>query len=588
MFKGNAMNSSLRLLLAGLLALAGSFAHAEKPNVLLIITDDQGYGDFGFTGNKQIETPNLDKLAATSVRFDRFYVTPFCAPTRAALLTGRYPLQGGVHGVARGEETMRSEETTIAEILKKSGYRTGLFGKWHNGENYPYTPNGQGFEEAIGFNLGHWNNYFDPKLRHNAEWTKKPGWISDVLTDEALGFIEKNKTQPWFCYLAYNAPHSPFQCPDKEFNKYKAKGLDDTTACVYGMCENLDTNIGRALAKLDEWQLTENTIVLFLTDNGPATERFVSGLRGKKGSLYEGGSRTPLLVRWPARLKEPRVVSTLAHAIDMLPTLCELTGAKQKTNFPSDGRSLVPLLEGKADDWKEREIFIQNRARTDLQRTQGTVITQRFSAVNNGRGWELYDLQKDPGQQTDIAKNADARMIVDDLAAKFERWWSLTSAGVVRDRPPVPVGHRAEPIVEASAAQAELIGGLDYSTKAPNNAWIKGWQAADARAEWTIAAAQPGTYELGISFNRDNAEPALKLRAETGGQVLEVPVPQAPAKVIPMPDRAPRGSESPDHEWHALPLGRVTLTAGEQTVSIRLTLPDASFALQHLSLRRVE
>jgi arylsulfatase A len=562
--------------------------NAAQPNVLLIVTDDQGYGDFGFTGNDKIETPNLDRLAAQSVRFERFYVTPFCAPTRAALLTGRYPLQGGVHGVARGEETMRSEETTIAEVLKKAGYRTGLFGKWHNGENYPYTPNGQGFEEALGFNLGHWNNYFDPSLRHNAEWTKEKGWISDILSDHALGFIEQNKAQPWFCYLAYNCPHSPFQCPDKEFQKYKAKGLDDTTACVYGMCENLDTNIARVLGKLDEWQLAENTIVLFMTDNGPNTERFVSGLRGKKGSLYEGGSRTPLLVRWPARIKEPRVVPTLAHAIDILPTLCALTGVKPKTNFPLDGRSLVPLLEGSSAPWPEREIFIQNRARTDLQRTQGTVVTQRFSAVNAGRGWELYDLQKDPGQKEDLAKNGDSRMIVDDLSAKFERWWSLTSAGVIRDRPPVPVGHRAEPIVEASAAQAELIGGIEYSAGAPNNAWIKGWAMPEARAEWTISAAQPGTYELGISFNRESAAPELKIRAESGGQAIEAVVPQAPTKVIPMPDRVPRKGESDDHEWHALVIGQVKLTPGEQTVSVRLSAPDPSFTLQHLSLRRVE
>lgn len=563
-------------------------ASAAQPNVLLIVTDDQGYGDFGFTGNKQLETPHLDKLAAQSVRFDRFYVTPFCSPTRAALLTGRYPLQMGVHGTSRGEETMRAEETTIAELLKKAGYRTGLFGKWHNGENYPYTPNGQGFEEALGFNLGHWNNYFDPRLRHNATWTKGKGFISDALTDGALGFIEKNRAQPWFCYLAYNAPHTPYQCPDKEFDKYKAKGLDDALACIYGMCENIDTNIGRALAKLDEWQLAENTIVLFLTDNGPNGERYTAGLRGKKSSLYEGGSRTPLLVRWPARLKQPRVVSTLAHAIDVLPTLCELTGTKPRTNFPIDGRSLVPLLEGKTDAWPEREIFIQNRARADLQRTQGTVVTQRFTAVNVGRGWELYDLQKDPGQQRDLAKNADARMIVDDLSAKFEKWWSHTSAGVTRDRPPVPVGHPAEPIVEASAAQAELIDGLTFNSKAPNNAWLVGWGDPAARAEWNVFAAQPGDYDIGVSFNRDAAEPALKLRAETGGQAIEATVPQAPAKLIPTPDRAPRTSESVDSEWHALPLGRVKLTAGEQTVSIRLTVPDASFVLQHLSLRRVE
>lgn len=581
--------SSLALLL--LLACFSGFTSraATKPNVLLIVTDDQGYGDFGFTGNKQIETPNLDKLASQSVRFDRFYVTPFCAPTRAALMTGRYPLQGGVHGVARGEETMRSAETTLAEVLKKNGYRTGIFGKWHNGENYPYTPNGQGFDEALGFNLGHWNNYFDPRLRHNAEWVKKEGWITDVLTNSALEFIEQSKEQPWFCYLAYNAPHSPFQCPEREFQKYKAKGLDDTLAAVYGMCENIDTNVGFIRRQLEQWQLAENTLVLFLTDNGPATERYTANLRGRKGSLYEGGSRTPLLIHWPARIPEPRVVSTLSDAIDILPTVCDLVGVKPKTNFPLDGRSLVPLIDGKPEGWPEREIFIQNLARTDLQRTQGAVITQRFSAVNTGRGWELYDLQADPGQQTNLMEKSpgDARMITDDLAAKFERWWSLTSAGVTRDRPPVPVGHKAEPTVEASAAQADLTGGLKYSNRAPNNAWITGWEGVEARATWTIQVATPGTYELGIAYTRDKADSDVRIRAASDDAVVEAAVPQIPAHGLPMPDRVPR-KEAPDMEWQPLPIGQVKLPAGEQTVRVQLTNPDASFALKHLFLRRVE
>lgn len=579
--------------LIGCLALAlltaGGTLLGAAPNVLLIVTDDQGYGDFGFTGNKQLETPNLDRLAAQSVRFERFYVTPFCSPTRAALLSGRYPLQGGVHGTARGEETMRSAETTLAEILKKSGYRTGLFGKWHNGENYPFTPNGQGFEEALGFNLGHWNNYFDPRLRHNSEWVKKPGWITDILTDSALEFIEQNRAQPWFCYLAYNAPHSPFQCPDREFQKYKAKGLDDTTACVYGMCDNIDTNIGSVLRRLDEWQLAENTIVLFLTDNGPNTDRYNANLRGRKGSLYEGGSRTPLLVRWPAGLKEPRVVETLAHAIDVLPTVCELTGVKAKTTFPLDGRSLVPLLHGQSDSWPSREIFIQNYARQDLHRTQGSVVTQRFSAVNVGRGWELYDLQKDPGQQKNLAEKAsgDSRMILDELSSKFERWWSLASAGVTRDRPPIPVGHRAEPLVEASVAQAELTGALKFSHRAPNNSWLTGWDGVESRAEWTVNVTSPGKYELGIAYHRENANPSTTIRAEAGGAVVEMPVPLAPARPISMPDRVPR-KEAPDMAWQQMPIGTLELVQGEQVITLQLTVPDPSFALKTLTLQRAD
>lgn len=555
---------------------------AQRPNVLLIVTDDQGYGDFGFTGNPQVQTPVLDRLAKESARFERFYVTPFCAPTRGALLTGRYALRAGVHGVARGQETMRSEETTIAELLRDAGWHTGLFGKWHNGENYPFTPNGQGFEEALGFNLGHWNNYFDPRLRHNAEWVTEKGWISDILTDAALGFIDRNRGQPWFCYLAYNAPHSPFQCPDKEFAKYKAMGLDDTTASVYGMCENLDTNIGRVLARLDKWKLSGDTIVLFLTDNGPNTDRFNSGLRGKKGNLYEGGSRTPLLVRIPGR--EPRVVLTLAAAFDLLPTISELCGVPARTAFPLDGRSLVPLLEGRADGWPERELFIQNFARRDLERTRGTVVTQRYSAVNTGKGWELYDLQADPGQKENIAEKLPE--LTGTLAEKFEKWWSDASQGVTRDRPPIPVGYPQEKTVEASAAQAELRGGLEYCNRAPNNSWITGWNGGAAAAEWTINVVQPGKYELGVSYTRERGDSPTRLRIETGHDSREAAVPQTSIRQLPEPDRTPRTSAH-DMEWQSLVVSRFDLPQGEQTVSLRLTIPDASFALKHLYLRSI-
>ena len=263
----------------------------------MIISDDQGYGDLSLHGNPHVHTPHLDWLATNGIQFERFFVSPLCAPTRASLLTGRYSLRTEARGVSRGEETMRSEEVTIAELLRDAGYRTGCFGKWHNGENFPYTPNGQGYDDAFGFNLGHWNNYFDTTLERNAKPEKTHGYITDVLTDEALKFIEASRARPFFCSVAYNVPHSPFQCPDKYFDPHKRAGLNDFLASVYGMVENMDDNIGRLLAKLDDLKLRENTIVIFMSDNGPNGARYNARMRGVKGTYHEGGSRVPCFIR---------------------------------------------------------------------------------------------------------------------------------------------------------------------------------------------------------------------------------------------------------------------------------------------------
>ncbi|MQY63441.1 MAG: sulfatase-like hydrolase/transferase, partial [Calditrichaeota bacterium] len=296
-------------------------ASGGRPNILLIMTDDQGWGDITSHGNDVIKTPVMDRIAAEGARFERFYVSPVCAPTRAALLTGRYCLRTGTHGVTRGQENMRSDEVTNAEVFKQAGYATGCFGKWHNGAHYPHHPNGQGFDEFFGFCAGHWNNYFDTTLDRNGQPVETKGYISDVLTNASMAFIEQNRKRPFFCYLPYNAPHTPWQVPDRYFDKYKAKGLDDETACSYAMTECLDDNIGRLLGQLDELNLAGDTIVLFLTDNGPNTDRYNGGMKGRKGSVNEGGVRVPLFIRWPGHIRPGTYVKPIAAHIDLLPTL---------------------------------------------------------------------------------------------------------------------------------------------------------------------------------------------------------------------------------------------------------------------------
>ena len=263
----------------------------RKPNVLFILTDDQGYGDLHIHGNDSIDTPNLDGLANEGLRLDNFYVSPVCAPTRASLLTGRYHYRTGTTWVTRNGEAMRSEETTLAEVFKANGYATGCFGKWHNGSHYPQNPLGQGFDEFTGFCAGHWNNYFEPFIETNGKQIQASGYLTDILTDSAMSFVRRNKNRPFFCYVPFNTPHTPFIVPQKYFDKYKALGYSDRLATTYGMVENIDDNVGRLLTTLDEEGLTENTLVIFMTDNGPNFTRYNGNQKGRKAWVNDGPSR---------------------------------------------------------------------------------------------------------------------------------------------------------------------------------------------------------------------------------------------------------------------------------------------------------
>jgi len=562
----------------------------RRPNVVIMITDDQGYGDLGLHGNQEIRTPHLDRLGRESIRFDRFFVSPLCAPTRASLLTGRYSLRTGVKGVARGLETMRADEVTIAEALGVAGYRTGLFGKWHNGEHYPYTPNGQGFAEAFGFNLGHWNNYFDTTLERNGRPVKTTGFITDVLTDAALDFMSTNRRQPFFCYLAYNAPHSPFQVPDRYFDYYKSKGLDDTLASVYGMVESVDENIGRVLLRLDELKLRDDTIVIFMTDNGPNGARFNGGMRGTKGSLHEGGSRVPFFLRWPARFKEARLVKPIAAHIDLFPTLIELCGVPMPETPPQDGRSLVPLLEGKEAGWPERLLFTQHLLPSDPGRVSGAVRNEQYRLVNEGRGWELFAMQTDPAQQHDLA--AERPDVVARLAEAFASWWReiLPQTGHQGSAiPAIPVGHAEENPVELPVPQAQFTGGLRFSGRHPNNAWLTNWRGLEAAAEWELDVARGGRYAISLEYLCPQADAGARVQVSAAGTATATTVRATTRRQIKSPDRVPR-TEVYEMDWATLPAGVLTLPQGRTKLTVRaLTMPgNAVMDLKSVALKRID
>ncbi|MFC1563162.1 arylsulfatase, partial [candidate division KSB1 bacterium] len=567
-------------------------AERNMPNVILIMTDDQGWGDVGSHGNEKIDTPVMDRLAADGVRFDRFFVSPVCAPTRASLMTGRYHLRTGTHGVTRGYENMRSEEVTIAEVLKAAGYATGCFGKWHNGAYYPYNPNGQGFDEFIGFCGGHLNNYFDMTLEYNGKPVKTKGYISDVLTDAAIRFIEKNKDRPFFCYVPYNAPHSPFQVPDKYFDKYKARGFDDTLACIYSMCENLDDNISRILRCLDELKLSNNTIVLFLTDNGPNSDRYNGGMKGRKGSIHEGGVRVPLFIQWPEKIKAGTTVKEITSHIDLLPTIVDLCGIEMPKTSPLDGVSLVPLLKGEAENLSERMIFTFGSPRGQSISVSGSVRTQRWRAVRTGESWELYDMIIDPNQKNNVSKRYPK--IMKKLSTAYETALKDVSKKGF-DPLPIPIGYPQWPEVILPGHEAFLEPlskeGISYSGRAGwANDWIANWTSTEAYPWWEVEVVKPGRFEVMLMYICSKENVGVKVRVEVGGRDLKgvVKISHDPDP-IHSPDRVPR-IEVYEKIWAPLTLGTVELNKGITKLIVKvLEIPgNKAFDLKAVKLRRID
>ncbi len=542
----------------------------KSTNILLILTDDQGWGDVRSHDNDKIDTPVQDRLAAEGARFDRFYVCPLCAPTRASLLTGRYHLRTGVTGVSGGSETMRSEEVTFAEIFGAAGYATGCFGKWHNGPYWPNHPNGQGFDEFVGQCQGHWNNYFDTTLERNGKPLKTKGYVADVLTDHALKFIEANKDKPFLCYVPYNTPHSPFQVPDKYFDKYKARGLDDTLSASYGMTENIDDNVGRLLAKLDELKLAGDTIVIFLTDNGPNGRRLNGGMRGVKGSIHEGGVRVPCFIRWPGHIAPGQTVKPIAAHIDLLPTLVELTGVKMIDTLPLDGVSLVPLLNGKAGDWPERKIFtVRGKGAT------GSVRTQRFRAVGDRkrrrqpgpRTWELFDMAADPGEKTDVGGKHPE--LLAELKGAYEAWLTDVSKDGF-DVPPVTIGSPEWPDVELLIQDAQ-------NGSRGNNSYITDWDDVNRSPSWNVNVVRAGRYEVTLMYNCAAKDLGAKVRVELGGGHVDGTVTEAyDPGYVPSPDRVKRRGELYEKTWAPLKLGTVEFDKGPGRLTVKaLSKPGA-------------
>ena len=387
----------------------------SPPNIILILTDDQGWGDLSISGNKDLSTPNIDQLANNGVRFDRFYVSPVCSPTRAEILTGRHHVRTGVYDVSKGGERIDLDEEVISEVFKNNGYKTAVYGKWHNGMQAPYHPNTRGFDDFYGFCSGHWGNYFNPLLEHNGELVRGEGFIIDDFTNRGLEFIEQNRKNPFFLYLPFNTPHSPMQVPDKFWDKFETKniiqkgdirdyidskdsGVDtiynlNHTRAALAMCENIDWNVGKINKKLKELGILENTIIVFLSDNGPNGNRWNDGMKGRKGSTDEGGVRSPLIIKWEGNLPKGKIVNEISAGIDLLPTLKDLVNIKDVPKNKLDGLSLKRLIYDENVNWEDRTIFSYWRGKLSLR-------NQKFRL---GTKNHLFDMENDPNQFEDVS-----------------------------------------------------------------------------------------------------------------------------------------------------------------------------------------
>ena len=583
-----ALAAFLLLLAAPTTAFAQARAEAPRhPNILLVLTDDQGWGDVRSHGNPAIDTPVMDRLARESARFERFYVSPVCAPTRASLMTGRYSLRTGTQWVTFGLETMRPDEVTMAEVLRDAGYATGLFGKWHNGSHYPSDPVGQGFDTFVGFAAGHWNNYFDATLESDhvagrlgagghvdRQALETTGDITDVLTDSTLAFIDRNRDRPFFAYVPYNAPHGPFQVTDRYFDKYTARGLDDKTAAVYGMVDNADENLGRILAEVDRLGLRDDTIVLFLTDNGPNGERFNGHMHGIKASVHEGGSRVPLFVRWPGHMDSTTVVRHIAAHIDLLPTLAEMAGVPLPAGLALDGISLAPTLLRTGPEPTGQTLFTHHSETAALRPYPGAVRTDRWRAVRYGDAWELYDMTADPSEAVDVAPGYPD--LVARFAAEYDAWFADASRGLSEPRR-APVGYAEAPGVDLPAVESTFTGSIRYAGESGwSNDWLTGW-AQGGTASWLLDVVAPGTYRVSADVTAPRA--GVRLEASVGRARTAGDVPTFDPPLTPSPDRVPRG-EVYAKPWETVDLGTIRLDAGPATVTVRaLTDRQAADAL---------
>jgi arylsulfatase len=554
---------------------AAEFQRLEKPNIIVILSDDQGYGELGCHGNPVLRTPHLDRLHSGSVRFTDFHVAPMCTPTRGQLMSGLDAVRNGALNVSSGRTLLRRDVATLPELLRRDGYATGLFGKWHLGDNYPCRPQDRGFDEVVTFPSSHigavpdaWmNDYFDDTYLHNGRPRAYRGYTTDVFFDEATAWMKSRKDggKPFFTYLATAAPHSPHYVPAKYRESVAARleaalprlpklalAQREQLARYLGMIENLDDNIGRLESFLAAEGLRENTVLVFLADNGTTfgDQYFPCGMRGRKVTLWEGGHRVPFFIRWPVgRLGAPRDMAQLSHVQDVLPTLLDIAGASPPNGVAFDGVSLLPLLRGEVRELPDRTLFINysrmpfsDAAESTVRMEGAAVLWRRWRFLNNR---ELYDLASDPLQQRNVA--VDHPEVVATLRQRLEAWWRQNGVRA-NELQRVVIGHDAENPAMLTACEW-------WNVFVDQQAQVR--RGERKNGTWHVEVAQAGRYE--IEIRRWPREARLALNAS------------APAARL-------ADGELP--EGKALPIAHARIRIGPHRQSMETSGESATFILR--------
>jgi len=583
---------------------------AKLPNILFILTDDQGIGDLSLHGNDSIRTPNMDRLLTESARFSRFYVSPVCAPTRASFLSGKYAPRTGAVYVTRRRETMDDGIMTIPEYLRHAGYRTGLFGKWHNGATSPYRPEDQGFDEFLGFTLGHFNDYFNGELENERnELVPFSGDLTQILTDTAAAFMLEDSEDPFFAMLTYQAPHTPVQVADKYWDAVKSRGLTDYNTGIYAMIESVDDRIGQLLDRLERGGKLDNTIVIFSTDNGPNGDRYRMGLRGTKGYVDEGGVRVPFGIRFPGEHPaNGNVFEYPAAHIDLVPTLLDIVDLPVPENL--DGRSLLPLLNldwgagtspGDPADSMLRSFFFRDifvfKQGFHFKPYPGSMRSGPYLYVLRGEEeHELYAFGRDTAQENNLYDNQLPRDVNDpeweaadlmrSISNDMRKRYASFAATVARPdlvAPPIDLDAANGP-VRLLAHEGEPLGETRFMDE---YGWANDWfvYLGLQGAGWPIVTRKTRTYDVTVRYHLDADTPKDIIFLPSKGVKTGLTLPPVLSEKIPVADRTKRKEVYP-RRWAEATLPGFEIEEGNTSLRIVPLKPHPGLWIKEVILRR--